>query len=68
MEKKIILIVKDSEKDIRVDTFINKKESKISRTRIKNLILNKKLKINSKIVTNPSKKILSRRQYMSYFA
>ena len=57
MEKKIILIVKESEKDIRVDTFINKKESKISRTRIKNLILDKKLKINSKIVTNPSKKI-----------
>ena len=29
MEKKIILIVKDNDKNIRVDTFINKKESEI---------------------------------------
>ena len=43
MEKKINLIVKDKDKNLRIDVFINKKENDISRTRIKNLILNKKL-------------------------
>ncbi len=57
MKKKIILIVKDSDKNIRVDNFISKKESKLSRTRIKNLILNDKLKINNKKITDPSKKV-----------
>ena len=37
-----------------------KKKVKLSRTRIKNLILNKKLKINNKIVTDPSKKVFSK--------
>ena len=60
MEKKIILIVKDNDKNIRVDTFISKKESELSRTRIKDLILNKNLKINNQIVTDPSKKVLSK--------
>ena len=45
MKKKINLIVKNSEKNIRIDVFINKNEKEISRTRIKNLILDKKLKI-----------------------
>ena len=57
MKKKIILIVKDSDKNIRVDNFISKKESKLSRTRIKNLILDDKLKINNKKITDPSKKV-----------
>ena len=57
MEKKINLIVKEEDKNLRVDTFISKKENEISRTRIKNLILNKKLKLNNKIIVNPSKKI-----------
>ena len=57
MEKKINLIVKEGDKNLRVDVFINKKENDISRTRIKNLILNKKLKINDKIIIEPSKKI-----------
>ena len=56
MEKKINLIVKDEDKNLRVDVFINKKESEISRTRVKNLILNKKLKLNNKIIEDPSKK------------
>ncbi len=55
--KKINLIVEDADKNMRVDVFINKKENKISRTRIKNLILNKKLKLNYKIIENPSKKV-----------
>ena len=56
MEKKINLIVKESEKNLRVDVFINKQDSIISRTRIKNLILDKKLKLNNKILSDPSKK------------
>ena len=56
MEKKINLIVKDNDKNLRVDVFINKNEIQISRTRIKNLILNRKLKFNNKILQDPSKK------------
>jgi 23S rRNA pseudouridine1911/1915/1917 synthase len=59
MKKKINLIVKDEDKNLRVDVFINKKENEISRTRIKNLILDKKLKLNNKILVDPSKKLLS---------
>ena len=57
MEKKINLIVKDKDKNLRVDVFINKKENDISRTRIKNLILKNKLKLNHRIMVDPSKKI-----------
>ena len=57
MEKKINLIVMDIDKNLRVDVFINKKENELSRTRIKNLILNKKLKLNHNILENPSKKV-----------
>ncbi len=57
MKNTINLIVKDEEKGQRVDQFISNKEKDLSRSRIKNLILNKKLKINSKTITNPSKKI-----------
>ena len=35
----------------------NKKNKHISRSRIKNLILKKKLKINNKILIDPSKKV-----------
>ena len=57
MEKKINLIVGDEDKNLRVDVYINKKENEISRSRVKSLILDKKLKINSKITKDPSKKI-----------
>ena len=60
MEKKITLIVKDTENKIRVDILINKRDSSLSRTRIKNLILDKKLKINNKIIIDPSKKVSKR--------
>ena len=59
MEKKINLIVTEVDKNLRVDVFINKKENRISRTRVKNLILNKKLKFNNNIINDPSKKISS---------
>ena len=57
MKNTINLIVKVNENDQRVDQFISNKEKDLSRTRIKNLILNKKLKINKKNITDPSKKI-----------
>ena len=57
MEKKINLIVESIDKNLRVDVFINKKEKEISRTRIKNLILNKKLKLNNYTLEDPSKKV-----------
>ena len=57
MKNTINLIVKDDENTQRVDQFISYKEKDLSRTRIKNLILNKKLKINKKNITDPSKKI-----------
>ena len=57
MEKKINLIVDGIENNLRVDIFIKKRENIISRTRIKNLILDNKLRINSKVINDPSKKI-----------
>jgi len=57
MKNIIKLIVKENEINQRVDIFINKQENSLSRTRIKNLILKEKLKINNLIITNPSKKL-----------
>ena len=59
MGKKINLIVKDDDKNLRVDVFINKKENDISRTRVKNLILNENLKLNNEIIKDPSKRIIA---------
>ena len=57
MEKKINLIVGDEDKNLRVDVLINKKQNEISRTRVKSLILNKKLRLNNKTMEDPSKKV-----------
>ena len=57
MEKNINFIVEESENNLRVDVLINKREILISRTRIKNLILNEKLKLNDEIIKSPSKKV-----------
>ncbi len=57
MNKIINLSVSPEEKNQRVDVFINKKKTLLSRTRIKNLILKKKLKLNNKNIINPSKKV-----------
>ena len=59
MKNIINLFVSHEENGQRVDHFISKKLKDISRTRIKNLILNKKLKINNKSINNPSKKLFS---------
>ena len=58
MKKNINFIVKETENNLRVDVLINKREELISRTRIKNLILKEKLKLNNEIITSPSKKVL----------
>ena len=57
MEKKINLRVDKTENELRVDIFIKKRENIISRTKIKNLILDNKLRINNKLITDPSKKV-----------
>ena len=59
MKKNINLIVDKEDNGLRVDLFINKKKHLISRTRIKNLILNQKLKLNNKTIDNPSKKVIT---------
>jgi len=50
MEKNINFIVEENENNLRVDVLINKREELISRTRIKNLILKEKLKLNDEII------------------
>ena len=45
-------------KNLRIDVLINKREESISRTRIKNLILKEKLKINNEIIKKSIKKSL----------
>ena len=59
MKKKINLIANKEDKNLRIDVFINKRLGEISRTRIKNLIKDKKLKLNKNILVSPSKKISS---------
>ena len=58
MKNTIKIIVNINDKNQRIDIFLNKKNQHISRSRIKNLILKKKLKVNDKVILNPSKKIL----------
>ena len=57
MKNIIKLIVNESENKSRIDLFLRKKKKELSRTRIKNLILDKNLKINNLIVKDPSKKV-----------
>ena len=59
MKKKINLIAKEEDKNKRLDIFINSKTENISRNRIKNLILERKCKLNKIIIIDPSKKIFS---------
>ena len=56
MKNIIKLIVDNGEKNLRIDSLLSKKKE-LSRTKIKNLILKKKLRINNNIVENPSKKV-----------
>ena len=58
MKNIINLIVEKVEDNQRVDQFIADKEPTLSRTRIKNLIINSELKINQKVINDPSKRIV----------
>ena len=57
MKNIINLIVNENEINQRIDIYIANKERKLSRTKIKNLIINKNLKINNLLIEDPSKKI-----------
>ena len=57
MKNIISFIVNIEDVGLRIDSLINKKNKELSRTRIKNLILKKKLKINNKVLEDPSKKV-----------
>ena len=57
MKNTIKLIVGQNLDKKRIDAFIFEKCSQLSRTRIKNLILDNRLRINGKINQSPSKKI-----------
>ena len=59
MKKIISLIANKEDHKLRVDVFISKKKNSLSRTRIKNLILNEKLKLNNKVLIIPSHKVLT---------
>ena len=59
MKKNINLIVNDIEDNMRIDIFVHKRENNLSRPRVKNLILNKNLKLNDKLLNIPSKKVFS---------
>ena len=58
MKNIINIIVKNEENGNRIDSFISKKEKKLSRTRIKNLIIQKNLKLNNLTITSPSQKVV----------
>jgi 23S rRNA pseudouridine1911/1915/1917 synthase len=57
MKNNINIIVKNKENGQRIDSFISNKENELSRTRIKNLILQKNLKLNNSIIINPSQRV-----------
>ena len=57
MKKIINLIVKNEDEGLRIDSYLTKEKKELSRTRVKNLILKKKLKLNNNILKYPSKKV-----------
>ena len=54
MKNIINFIVKEDDNNKRVDIILANHDKSLSRTRVKNLILNSKLKINERIVQDPS--------------
>ena len=57
MKSIINIKVKNKEKNLRIDILLSNLDKKLSRSRVKSLILANKLKINNKIVNDPSKKM-----------
>jgi len=56
MKNFINFIIKEDDNNKRVDTILANHDKSLSRTRVKNLILDSKLKINEKIIKDPSVK------------
>jgi len=59
MKKDSNFIVSKLHENKRVDLYIISQIKELSRTRVKNLILKKNLKINNKIITSPASKVLT---------
>ena len=57
MKSIINIKVKNKEKNLRIDILLSNQSNKLSRSRVKSLILENKLKINNIIITDTSKKI-----------
>ena len=57
MKSIINFIVKNKEKNLRVDTLLANQHSKLTRSRVKTLILENNLKINNLITVDPSRKV-----------
>ena len=57
MKNFINIKVKNKEKNLRIDILLSNQDDKLSRSRVKSLILENKLKINNIIINDPSKKI-----------
>ena len=56
MKNIINFIIKEDDNNKRVDTILANHDTSLSRTRVKNLILDSKLKINDRIIKDPSSK------------
>ena len=57
MKSIINFIVKNKEKNLRVDTLLANQHNKLTRSRVKTLILENNLKINNLITVDPSRKV-----------
>ena len=57
MKKISNFLVSKNDQSKRIDIYINSQKKELSRTRIKNLILKEKLKLNNKIIKVPSYKV-----------
>ncbi len=57
MKSIINIKVKNKEKNLRIDILLSNQDNKLSRSRVKSLILESKLKINNIVITDPSKKL-----------
>ena len=57
MKSNINIKVKNKENNLRIDVLLSNQNNKLSRSRVKVLILENNLKINNIIVTDPSRKV-----------
>ena len=57
MKSNINIKVKNKENNLRIDVLLSNQKNKLSRSRVKSLILQNNLKINNIVVTDPSRKV-----------